>query len=155
LNRSSSRSALHERDRLPATGLGGLRHRARTTANLALGVGVVDPVVEAAPLEGVVDLAGAVGGEHHHRRRRRADGADLGDGDLEVGQHLEQEGLELLVGAVQLVDQQHRRPRSGVGSIAWSSGRARKRLAVEEVVDVSARSPRRPRRADLAASARE
>ena len=29
--------------------------------------------------------------------------------DLEVRQQLEQEGLELLVGAVDLVDQQHRR----------------------------------------------
>ena len=33
----------------------------------------------------------------------------LGNRDLEVGQHLEQIGLEGLVGAVQLVDQQHRR----------------------------------------------
>ena len=37
------------------------------------------------------------------------DGAELGDADLEVGQELEQERLELLVGAVDLVDQQHRR----------------------------------------------
>ena len=39
----------------------------------------------------------------------RLDGAELRDADLEVGQELEQEGLELLVGAVDLVDQQHRR----------------------------------------------
>ena len=38
-----------------------------------------------------------------------ADGADLRDGDLEVGEHLEQERLELLVGAVDLVDEQDRR----------------------------------------------
>ncbi len=36
-------------------------------------------------------------------------GAELGNSDLIVGQHLEQIGLELLVGAVDLVDQQHRR----------------------------------------------
>ena len=36
------------------------------------------------------------------------DGADLRDGDLEVGEHLEQERLELVVGPVDLVDQQHR-----------------------------------------------
>ena len=36
--------------------------------------------------------------------------ADLGDGDLEVGEHLQQIGLERLVGAVELVDQQHGRP---------------------------------------------
>ena len=38
-----------------------------------------------------------------------ADRAELGDRDLEVGEHLEQERLELLVGAVDLVDQQHDR----------------------------------------------
>ena len=45
---------------------------------------------------------------------RRADRAELGDGHLEIGEHLEQEGLERLVGAVELVDQQHRRP-GGIG----------------------------------------
>ena len=34
---------------------------------------------------------------------------ELRDRDREVGQELEQEGLELVVGAVDLVDQQHRR----------------------------------------------
>jgi hypothetical protein len=38
-------------------------------------------------------------------------GAPLGDRDLEVRQHLEQVGLERLVGTVQFVDQQHRRHR--------------------------------------------
>ena len=45
---------------------------------------------------------------------RGLDGAELRDGHLEVGQHFEQERLERLVGAVELVDQQHRRAR-GVG----------------------------------------
>ncbi len=40
----------------------------------------------------------------------RADGADLGHCHLEVGEHLEQERLELLVAAVDLVHQQDRRP---------------------------------------------
>ena len=40
----------------------------------------------------------------------RLDRADLGDRDLEVREHLEKEGLELLVGPVDLVDQQHDRP---------------------------------------------
>ena len=39
----------------------------------------------------------------------RLDRAELGDRDLEIGQHFEQERLEGLVGAVELVDQQHRR----------------------------------------------
>ena len=42
---------------------------------------------------------GVVGAEH----------AELGDRDLPVRQHLEQVGLELVVGAVDLVDEQHRR----------------------------------------------
>ena len=33
---------------------------------------------------------------------------------LGLGQQLEQEGLEVVVGAVDLVDQQHRGPRPGV-----------------------------------------
>ena len=45
------------------------------------------------------------------RRRARADRAELGHGDLVLGQHLEQEGVERLVGAVELVDQQDRRAR--------------------------------------------
>ena len=39
----------------------------------------------------------------------RADRAELGDRHLEIGQHFEQIRLERLVGAVELVDQQHRR----------------------------------------------
>ena len=46
-------------------------------------------------------------------RRARRDRADLRDRDLEVGEHLEQERLELLVGAVDLVDQQH----DGLGAL--------------------------------------
>ena len=67
-------------------------------------------MIEAAPLQRVVDLAGAVGGDEHDRRRGGADRADLRNGDLVVGQHLQQERLERLVGTVELVDQQHRRP---------------------------------------------
>ena len=36
-------------------------------------------------------------------------GAELGNADLEVGEQLEQERLELLIGPVDLVDQEHRR----------------------------------------------
>ena len=36
-------------------------------------------------------------------------GSQLGNAHLEVGQQLQQEGLELLVGPVDLVDQEHRR----------------------------------------------
>src|SRR5215213_9787536 len=74
--------------------------------DLALDRRVADPVVEAAPLERVVQLARPVRGKDHVRPALRGDRAQLGNRDLEVRQHLEQERLELLVGAVDLVDQQ-------------------------------------------------
>src|SRR5919106_748207 len=66
-----------------------------------------DPVEERAALEGVVQLARAVRGEDDRRRATRAYRPELRNRDLEVGEHLEQERLELLVRAVDLVDQQH------------------------------------------------
>ena len=48
--------------------------------------------------------------------------ADFGDGHLEVGQHFEQEGLERLVGAVDLVDQQHRRAVDGSAPAPAAAG---------------------------------
>ena len=64
---------------------------------------------ERAALQRVVQLARAVRGEDHRRLATGANRAELGDRDLEVGEHLEQERLELLVGPVDLVDQQHDR----------------------------------------------
>ena len=87
---------------------------ARTIFSSRVGVRIADPVIETAALERVVDFARAVGGDDDDRRMRGLDGAELRDGDLEVGQHFEQEGLERLVGAVEFVDQQHRRA-GGVG----------------------------------------
>jgi hypothetical protein len=52
------------------------------------------------------------------------DGAEFGDGDLEVGEGLEEEGLEGFIRAVELVDQQGRARRPGCGRIASRSGRA-------------------------------
>ena len=74
---------------------------------LAFGVGIIDPIIEAAPLQRIVDLAGAVGGDDDDGRRRSLDRPELGNGDLVIRQHLEQIGLEGLVGAVELVNQQH------------------------------------------------
>jgi hypothetical protein len=71
-------------------------------------------VVEAAALERVVQVARAVGGQHDGGRVRRADGAELGDRHRRLGEQLEQEGLEVVVGAVELVDEQHGRERSRV-----------------------------------------
>src|SRR4051812_46035700 len=77
---------------------------------LAIRVRIIDPVIETTPLQRVVDLAGAVGGDDDDRRARRLHGAEFGDRHLEVAEDFEQIGLERLVGAVELVDQQHRRP---------------------------------------------
>ena len=54
-----------------------------------------------------MNLARPIGGDDDDGRRRRLDGADLGNGDLEIGEHLEEIGLERLVRAVELVDEEH------------------------------------------------
>src|SRR5215210_3888538 len=74
--------------------------------HLPLEAGVLDVMVEAAALERVVDLAGAVGGKDGDGRTLGPDGAELRDGDGEVGEDLQQERLELVVGAVHLVYEQ-------------------------------------------------
>ena len=78
------------------------------------GVRVLDPVVEAAPLQRVVQVPGPVGGEHHDRRHRGPPGAELGDRDRRLGEQLEQERLELVVTPVHLVDEQYGGPRAGM-----------------------------------------
>ena len=80
---------------------------------LVLALGVVEPQVEAAALERLRQLARVVRGQQHDRMGARLDAAQLGDRDLEVGQQLEQHRLELLVGLVDLVDQQHDRLLGG------------------------------------------
>ena len=66
-------------------------------------------MVETAPLQRVVDLAGPVRGNDDDRRRLGGDSAEFGDRNLPFRQDFQKIGLERLVGAVQLVDQQHRR----------------------------------------------
>jgi hypothetical protein len=74
---------------------------------------VVDPLIEAAALERVVHVARAVGGQDDQRRRCCAHGAQLGNRHLELREQLEQVALELLVGTIDLVDQQDGRARPG------------------------------------------
>ena len=54
----------------------------------------------------------------HERALRRLERAELGHRDLEVGEHLEQERLELGVGAIDLVDEQHAALRRADGAQA-------------------------------------
>src|ERR671921_2864213 len=87
----------------------GLGHAQAYDLDLPLEARVLDVEVEAAALEGVVHLAGAVRGEDGDGRPVGLYGAELGDGDGEVGEYLEQESLDLVVGAVHLVYEQYRR----------------------------------------------
>ena len=54
-----------------------------------------------------MELTGAIAREHDHGWRRGDHGAELGDGHRPGREHLEEEGLELVVGPVDLVDEQH------------------------------------------------
>ena len=112
-----------------------------------LQVGIIDPVVEAAALQRVVDLARAVRGDDDDRRLRRLDRADLRNRHLEVRQHLQQIGLERLVGAVELVDQQDRRAlgmrAAAPAAAAAGSGSARRRCRRQARRDRARPAPRR------------
>ena len=99
---------LHRRGDLagqPLTSFGRLEAH---DGHLALEVRVFDPVVEAAPLEGVVHVTGAIRGQHHEWRLLGSKGPELGDRHRIVGQDLEKERLEFVVGPVDLVNDQHR-----------------------------------------------
>ena len=69
---------------------------------------MIDPVVEAPALQRVVQLPGPVRRDDHGGRRQGADPPDLGDRHGELREDLQQERLELVVGAVELVHQEHR-----------------------------------------------
>ena len=80
-------------------------------AGLALGARIVDPVIDAAAPQRLVQVARAVGGENDDRMLGRADRAALGNRNLEIGEEFQEERLEFLIGAIDLVDQQHGRIR--------------------------------------------
>ena len=63
------------------------------------GIGIADPVIQAAALEGVVELTGAVRRQHDDRRFLSDDRSQFGHGYLEFGQHFEQKRFERLVRA--------------------------------------------------------
>src|SRR5436305_15200947 len=86
---------------------------------LVLELRVVEPEIESPPLQRLSQLARVVGGEQHDRLCSRLDPAELRDADLKVAQELEQHRLELLVGLVDLVDQQDDRLRARDRSHQW------------------------------------
>ena len=79
------------------------------------------------------------------RRVRRADRAELGDRHRGLGEQLEQERLEVVVGAVDLVDQQHRRPRPGM--LERAQQRAADQVVAPEQVLLAQLGAAAPRRA--------
>ena len=109
-------SVAHHADHLDQPARDRLAQLGRVQAHdleLVLELGVVEPQVQAAALERLGQLARVVRGQQHDRVRARLHAAELGDRDLEVREHLEQHRLELLVGLVDLVDQQHDRLLGG------------------------------------------
>src|SRR5262249_17899880 len=104
---------VHPASDLAGQDLRGGRHPAPDDRRDPPGVRVVDPVVEAAPRERVVQGTSPVRGQHDDRAEPGPAGAEFRDGDRRLGEQLEQEGLELVVAAVHLVDQQHGRPGAG------------------------------------------
>ena len=120
--RSRRAQPANERGRLlrqPLRDPGNAQHH---DLDLALDRRVPDPVEERAPLQRVVQLPGSVRGKDHRRLASRADGPELGDRDLEVREDLQQERLELLVGAVDLVDEEDDRPRPSRSPRAAAGG---------------------------------
>src|SRR3954468_18096011 len=95
---------------------------------------VVEPEVEGAGPEGLGQLAGVVGGQQHDGMGARLDTAELGGGDLEVREDLQEHRLELLVGLVDLVAER------GAGVVGGEGGHRRageqELLAEDDVLDV-------------------
>src|SRR5260370_11764120 len=88
---------LHEARDLLGQALVDPGNLARENPHFLLEAGKAYPQVEAAAAERGPQLADAVGPEDDIRRLGRLDGADLGDRHLKVREHLEKEGLELLI----------------------------------------------------------
>ena len=132
---SISRTASTARRDLPGELGGNLGRPHPQDGQLALEVGMPDPVVQTPALERVVHVAGAVGRDHHDRRHLGVERPELGDGDRVVGQDLEQERLELVVGPVDLVDEQHRRDRRLVRDRPQQRAAHEEPLRVELVLD--------------------
>jgi hypothetical protein len=75
---------------------------------------MLDPVVQASPLQSIVDIACAVRGDDDDRRLVGVEGAELGNGHRIIGKDLQEQRLELVVRPVDLIDEENgRRPLPG------------------------------------------
>ena len=80
-------------------------------AQFLVQVRVVYPEVQATAAQSVGEVAGAIGGQEYQGWVLGLYCTNLGYCCLKVGQYLKQEGFELLVSAVNLVNEKH--PRAG------------------------------------------
>src|SRR5262245_34521145 len=97
---------LNEGGHLTCQSRGGMRHLRHDDAQLFVEIRIVDPEVETAALERVVQLACSVGCDDDDGWRCGANSPKLRDRDLKIGQKLEQESFELIIGPVQLINQE-------------------------------------------------
>src|SRR6185436_10346485 len=74
--------------------------------------GVLNPLVQTASFEGVVYFTCAVRREDDQRRLTRPKRSQFWNRDLEFGEQFQQKPFELLVGAIDLVDEQDGGPRA-------------------------------------------
>src|SRR4029077_6497637 len=98
---------VNEADHLPAQRLRDAGHAAFDDALFELLLGEADVKVQAAPLEGIAEIAFAVGGQDHGWRRDGGHRAELGNRDLETREDFQQQRFELGIRLVDLVDQEH------------------------------------------------
>jgi len=108
-----------------------LRNAGQDDGLLAVGVGIVDVQEQAASLQRLGQLAGRVGGEYDERLAGCDDRAELGHGDLEVAEHLEEQSSTstsaLSVSSTSRTVGSSRR-------IAVSNGRGEEEFLAEDVV---------------------
>ena len=88
-------------------------------------------MIKAAPTQRVAKLTRAVGCQDDIRNRRGDDRSKFGNGDLEIGQHFQQIGFELFVGAVDLINQQNRWRRHADG---FEQGAFEQKVPLENMI---------------------
>src|SRR5205814_4422213 len=78
------------------------------------------PVIYTAATKRLMQFARPVRSEHDYRRCIRLDGSAFRDRSLKIGQEFEQERFELVIGTVDLIDQQYRLARRAQGPQQWA-----------------------------------
>ena len=79
----------------------------RKDTDFAVLARVFHVVIDAPPPERVAQFPGAVGGQENQRYALGREGAEFGNGDLIIGKDFQEIGLEFLIGAVDLVNEEN------------------------------------------------